>query len=134
MKKYVALLVLLISSIVITGISFIDGKIWDIIFYIVGMISYAIVGVLFSLGILSTKKQGSDAYAFVFIILILGGYGFYKLLALTRGWVLSWPPFIKILVPSLIVIGTVAAIVFVIRKQIKEKTNNVNYKSVTKNE
>ena len=71
MKKLNALLVFLISSIAITGISFIDGKIWDIIFLVVGMIAYAIVGFLFSIGLLSTKKDGKDAYAFVFLLLLL---------------------------------------------------------------
>ena len=118
MKKLNALLVFLISSIAITGISFIDGKIWDIIFLIVGMIAYAIVGFLFSIGLLSTKKDGKDAYAFVFLLLLLGGYGFYKLLELIRNWILSWPLFAKILVPSLIIAGICVGIVFVVRRMI----------------
>ena len=118
MKKLNALLVFLISSIAITGISFIDGKIWDIIFLVVGMIAYAIVGFLFSIGLLSTKKDGKDAYAFVFLLLLLGGYGFYKLLELIRNWILSWPLFVKILVPTLIIAGICVGIFFVIRRMI----------------
>ena len=134
MKKYIALLVFLISSIAITGVSFIDGKIWDIIFYVVGIVSYAVVGILFSLGILSTKKQGSDAYAFVFLILILGGYGVYKLLELIRIWILSWPLFVKILVPSLITVCIGVAIFFVINKMITEKKNQKRSEDITKDE
>ena len=118
MKKLNALLVFLISSIAITGISFIDGKIWDIIFLVVGMIAYAIVGFLFSIGLLSTKKDGKDAYAFVFLLLLLGGYGFYKLLELIRNWILSWPLFVKILVPTLIISGICVGIFFVVRRMI----------------
>ena len=118
MKKLNALLVFLISSIAITGISFIDGKIWDIIFLVVGMIAYAIVGFLFSIGLLSTKKDGKDAYAFVFLLLLLGGYGFYKLLELIRNWILSWPLFVKILVPTLIISGICVSIFFVVRRMI----------------
>lgn len=118
MKKLNALLVFLISSIAITGISFIDGKIWDIIFLVVGMIAYAIVGFLFSIGLLSTKKDGKDAYAFVFLLLLLGGFGFYKLLELIRNWILSWPLFVKILVPTLIIAGICVGIFFVIRRMI----------------
>ena len=118
MKKLNALLVFLISSIAITGISFIDGKIWDIIFLVVGMIAYAIVGFLFSIGLLSTKKDGKDAYAFVFLLLLLGGYGFYKLLELIRNWILSWPLFVKILVPTLLIAGICVGIFFVIRRMI----------------
>lgn len=123
MKKLVALLVFLISSIAITGISFVDGKIWDIVFVIVGLISYSIVGGLFSLGILSTKKQGSDAYVFVFLLLILGGFGVYNLLLQIRNWILSWPLFVKILVPSFIIAGFGVAIFFVVRRMIQEKKN-----------
>lgn len=118
MKKLNALLVFLISSIAITGISFIDGKIWDIIFLVVGMIAYAIVGFLFSIGLLSTKKDGKDAYAFVFLLLLLGGFGFYKLLELIRNWILSWPLFVKILVPTLIIVGICVGIFFVVRRMI----------------
>ena len=123
MKKLVALLVFLISSIAITGISFVDGKIWDIVFVIVGLISYSIVGGLFSLGILSTKKQGSDAYVFVFLLLILGGFGVYNLLLQIRNWILSWPLFVKILVPSFIIAVFGVDIFFVVRRMIQEKKN-----------
>ncbi len=108
MKKVNAILVFLISSLTITGISFVDGKIWDIIFIIVGMIAYAIVGFFFSIGLLSTKKDGQGAFAFVFFLLILGGYGVYKGLEALRKWILSWPLAAKIIVPS--VIGTIIII------------------------
>ena len=121
MKKWNALLVFLISSIAITGISFIDGKIWEVIFLIVGMISYAIVGTLFSIGILSTKQNGRDAYALVFSLLILAGYGFYRLLRLIRDWILSWPLFAKIIVAISIGLALLAGIILVIAKIVKEK-------------
>ena len=121
MKKWNALLVFLISSIAITNISFIDGKIWEIIFLVVGMISYAIVGTLFSIGILSTKQNGRDAYALVFFLLILAGYGFYRLLRLIRDWILSWPLIAKIIVPISIGLVLLAGIILVIAKIVKEK-------------
>lgn len=121
MKKINALLVLLISSLAITGISFIDGKIWGIVFLVVGMIAYAVVGVLFSIGILSTKQQGRDAYALVFFLLILGGYGMYKALEALRNWILSWPLVAKITVPSVIGAGIIVGVIFTIRYAIKNK-------------
>lgn len=130
MKKLTALLVFLISSITITGISFIDGKIWEIIFLVVGIIAYFIVGILFSLGILSTKKDGHDAYAFVFFLLVLGGIGIYFLLVKIRQWILSWPIFVKILIPSIIIAGLLVGLFFVIRKMIilnKKKHKEVCY-------
>ena len=120
MKKINALLVFLISSIAITGISFIDGKIWDIVFLVIGLIAYAIVGFLFSVGILSTRQNGKEAYAFVFFLLILSGFGVYKILKTIRNWILSWPLFVKIMVPSFIIAGMCVAIFFVARKMVEE--------------
>ena len=120
MKKINALLVFLISSIAITGISFIDGKIWDIVFLVIGLIAYAIVGFLFSVGILSTRQNGKEAYAFVFFLLILSGFGVYKILKTIRNWILSWPLFVKIMVPSFIIAGMCVAIFFVVRKMVEE--------------
>lgn len=111
----------LISSLVITGISFIDGIVWDVVFVVVGLVAYAIVGILFSIGILSTKKQGSDAYAFVFFLLLLGGYGVYKALEALRNWILSWTLAAKIAVPSAISAAIIVGIVLTIRYGIKNK-------------
>lgn len=114
MKKLNALLVFLISSLAITGISFIDDKIWNIVFLIVGMIAYAIVGIMFSIGILHGKQAGKDAYALVFFLLLLGGYAVYKGLEQLKLWVLAWPLFVKILVPSIIGLGIIAVVVLII--------------------
>jgi len=122
MKKINALLVFLISSLAVTGISFIDGKIWDILFLVVGMIAYAIVGILFSIGVLHGKQAGKDAYAFVFFLLILGGYGIYKGLEKLKLWVISWPLAIKIIVPSVIVLAIIGLIILTILR--RRKTPN----------
>lgn len=119
MKKYIALLTLLISSLTITGISFIDGKIWDVVLLIIGFIAYAIVGLLFSIGILSGKQNGKDAYALVFILLLLGAYAVYKGLVAFKLWVLSWPLFVKIIVP--IGIGMLIGLVIVLMVLNKNK-------------
>ena len=66
MTKTNALLVALISALAITGISFIDDQIWNVIFIVVGIASYSIVDILFSIGILHGKQAGKDAYALVF--------------------------------------------------------------------
>ena len=121
MKKINALSVFLISSLAITGISFIDGKVWDVIFVVVGLVAYAIVGILFSIGILSTRKQGSDAYAVVFFLLLVGGYGAYKTLEALRNWILSWPLTATIAVPSAIGAAIIVGIVLTIRYAIKNK-------------
>lgn len=119
MKKYIALLTFLISSLTITGISFIDGKIWDVVFLIIGMIAYAIVGVLFSIGVLHGKQAGKDAYTFITVLLLLGGYAAYKGLLAFKKWVISWPLFVKIIVPTIIFLLIVGIIVLIVFKKKK---------------
>ena len=127
MKKLNALLVFLISILAITGVSFIDGKIWNVIFLVVGMIAYAIVGILFSIGVLHGKEAGKDAYAFVFFLLILAGYGVYKGLEYLRLWILAWPLAVKIIVPAVValcIVGVIILIVFKRRKSKNEQGSN----------
>ena len=127
MKKLNALLVFLISSLAITGVSFIDGKIWDFIFIVVGMVAYAIVGILFSIGVLHGREAGKDAYAFVLFLLILAGYGVYKGLEKLRLWILAWPLVVKIIVfvvVALCIVGVIMLIVFKRRKSKNEQGSN----------
>lgn len=120
MRKTYALLSLLISSLAITGISFIDGKIWDIVLLVIGLIAYAVVGLLFSIGVLQGKKAGKDAYALVSVLLLLGAYAVYKGLVKFKIWVLSWPIVAKILVPIGIGILLGLVIVFILLRKEKE--------------
>ena len=124
MKKLNAILALLISSLAITGLSYIDDQIWNIVFLIVGLIAYAIVGLLFSFGIIFTSKQGKEAYTFVFFLLLLGGYGIYKALLAFDNWVLSWPLFIKILIPTVLFISIIIVVFLIIRKKKRDKLPN----------
>ncbi len=112
MRKVNALLIFLISSVSITGISFVDGRIWEILFYILGMIAYAIVGIMYSIGLIKGRKEGSDAYAFVLFALILAGYGFYKFLERVRIWILGWPLYVKIIVISVLGVALILIIVY----------------------
>ncbi len=120
MKKYIAVLTFLISSLTITGISFIDGKIWDIVFLVIGMVAYTIVGALFSIGVLHGKQAGKEAYILFTILLLLGGYAVYKGLLAFKEWVISWPLFVKIIVPIIIFLLIVGIIVLIVFKRKKE--------------
>ena len=111
MKNFKALLIALISGLSITGISFIDGKIWNVLFYVIGIISYLIVGVLISFGLLASRKARSEAYAIVFAALALSCLWFYNLLAKFRVWLLDLPIFVKIIVPISLILAIVALIV-----------------------
>lgn len=123
MKKLKALLVFLISSLAITGVSFIDGKIWNVIFLVVGMIAYVIVGILFSIGVLHGKEAGKAAYAFVFFLLLLAGYGVYKVLEKLRLLILTLPLAVKIIVPVFIMLVIIGIIVAIVLSKKRERSN-----------
>ena len=73
-----ALLIVLVTSVTITGISFLDDKIWNVIIAVVGVIAYVIVGLLYSIHLIDGKQEGKTAYAAVFIILIIIGFLIYQ--------------------------------------------------------
>lgn len=130
-----AFIVLLISSLAITGISYIDDQIWNVIFLVAGMVSYSIVGFLFSIGALRGKESGKEAYGYVFFLLILGGFFVYQKLVEFKDWVLEWPIGVKIAVPSVIALTIIA--LFVIRhhlRKAKEKNENPKDELQTKKE
>ena len=114
MRKINNILVFLISNIAITGISFIDGKIWDKIFLVVGMIAYSMVGTLFSIGLLHGRKAGKKAYALVFFLLILGGIEVHKTLTQLRLWIIDLQLSVKILIPLIIGVITISSIILIV--------------------
>ena len=123
MKKLNALLVFLISSLAITGFSFIDGMIWDVVFLVVGMLAYGIVGILFSIGVFHGKQAGKEANAFVFFLLLLAGYRVYKGLEKLRLLILSLPLVVKIIVPAFIVLVIIGIVVAIVLSKKREKNN-----------
>lgn len=117
-----SILIVLITSISITGISFLDDKIWNIIIAVIGVIAYGIVGLLYSIHLIDGKQEGKTAYAAVVIILITIGFLIYQGIIMVEQWILSWPVAVKIIVPTimgLLIVGTI--ILLVIEK--KKKTN-----------
>lgn len=119
---YKAVLVALVTSLTITGIGFIDDKIWNIIMIIIGMIAYSIVGIFYSLKLISGKSAGKEAYIAVFIILLLLGYCVYQGILAFQTWILSWPLAIKIIVPAIMIIF-ICLFLFLIFKN--KKRNNI---------
>lgn len=117
-----SLLIVLITSISITGISFLDDMIWNIIIAVIGVSAYGIVGLLYSIHLIDGKQEGKTAYAAVVIILIIIGFLIYQGIIMVEQWILSWPIAVKIIVPTimgLLIVGT--TILLVIEK--KKKTN-----------
>ena len=123
LKIYKVLLVTLITSLSITGISYLDDKIWNIVLLVIGMTTYSIVGILFSIGLLHGKNAGKEAYGAIFIILLLLGYGVYCGIVNLQKWILSWALWIKITVPAILIAIIVIAIVLIVKSS--HSKNNV---------
>lgn len=115
---YKVILVTLITSISITGVSFLDNKIWNLVMLGLGMVTYAIVGIMFSLGLISGRNAGKEAYSAVFIILILIGYFVYQGIVRLQEWIISWSPIMKVVVPvsMLIMIAGTTILMFYSRQ------------------
>lgn len=121
---YKVILTTLITSLAITGISCLDDKIWNIIMLIIGMLAYSIVGLLFSFGLIRGKNAGKEAYAFVFIILLLLGYCVYSGIVAVQNWIISWPLYVKIIVLSLLLVSIIIISLFYLLKKRKENNEN----------
>ena len=100
MRKWIAILVTLLTSISITGISFIDDLM--ITRVVAGLVSAAflIVGVLYKIGVIDGKRKGQDAFKGVFIILLIFAFVIYLEIRKFQEWAFSWPLAVKIIVPS----------------------------------
>ena len=120
LNGYKVILVALVSSLVITGVGFIDNYITNIILAGIGTLAYAIVGVLYSLNLIHGKNAGKEAFIAVLIILLLIGLAVYNGFIAFTNWLASWPLWCKILVPSLLVAGIVTTIVFIRLKNKKD--------------
>lgn len=120
LNAFRGLLITLITATAITGISFLDDQIWNIAIAIVGVVAYGIVGLLYSAHLISGKEAGKEAYAAVFIILLIIGVLIYNGILKVEQWILSWPLYVKILVPSLMGIGIIAVSVLLIINRVKK--------------
>ena len=126
MKGLKALLILLFSSLAITGASFIDGVFWNAIFYIIGLFSYWVVSLLFWFKIIGGKEAGKQINAFVFVLLLVLTFQIYRWLQNLMQWINSIPTWIKIVLPSTLLLLLIAVFIIylVVKKrniQLKEK-------------
>ena len=129
-NAFVTLLSVSISSLTVTGIAVIDGQFWNVVLKVLGLISYGIVGILISIGLLNGRKTSLKAYLFILGLLILGAFEVYRLLTMFKQWVLDWPLFVKILVPSVFFVFVVIIVMLKIiiskrKKNLKERGDEV---------
>lgn len=108
------LLIVLITSTAITGISFLDDKIWNVLIAVIGVIAYGIVGLLYSVHLIDGKQNGKTVYVAVFIILIIIGFLIYQGIIKVEQWIFSWPLAVKIIVLTIMVLFIVGTVVLLI--------------------
>lgn len=112
---YKGLLVILVTSLAITGISYLDDKIWNIVLLAIGMIAYSVVGCFFSIGLLNGKNEGKGAYTAVFIILLFLGYGVFCGIMNLQKWIMSWSLWVKITVPTVLFLMIIFTIFLIVK-------------------
>ena len=117
MKIKIGILIFLITSLTITGVSFIDDKIWSTVISVIGVISYSIVGLLYSANLIKGSSMGAKGYAVIFVILLLVVYWLYKKLMELQMWINSWPLILKIIVPIVMIILIILVIIWIIYVQ-----------------
>lgn len=117
--KYKVILVALVSSLVITGVGFIDHFITKIILAIISFSAYIIVEALYSIHLFKNKKEIRDALTFFSIILLLIILTIYNIVLAVTKWVLLWPLWCKILIPILLIAGIITIIYMILKKKNK---------------
>ncbi len=114
MRKWIAILLTLLTSLSVTGLSFIDNLILDRIIAGLVAISFSLVGLLFKFGVIDGKREGQDAFRGVFVILLIGTLIIYLGIRKFQEWVMSWSLAVKIIVPSALGLLFIGAIVWAI--------------------
>ena len=117
MKVKIGILIFLITSLTITGVSFIDDKIWSVVISVIGVIAYSIVGLLYSAKLIKGSSMGTKGYAVIFVILLLVVYWLYKKLMELQIWINSWPLILKIIIPIIMTILIILVIIWIIYVQ-----------------
>ena len=114
------LLVFFMSGLVITGISFIDSKIWNIIFAVAAAIAGEIVANLANIFFLSKHDRGQLTLAITIILLALV-YKIYEAFYHFKLWLVSLSIWIKLIPVFVFVIGLIVVLAIFIRKKQKSK-------------
>lgn len=114
MKKWIALLVFLLTSISITGLSLIDNLILARIVASLVSIAFFIVSLMYKIGVIDSKSEGSKAFKGVFVILLILALTIYLGIRRFQEWFLTSPMYVKIIIPSvlgLLIIGVIILII-----------------------
>ena len=125
MRK-ISLLLFLFTNLTITGFSLFDNALLNQIVAIMGTISYAIVGLLYKLGCIHGRKEGSESFFTFLGALLLVGFLLYLGICNFQNWVHSWHLAAKIIVPIVLGLLFIGSLVLAIRKWLNTDTYEYN--------
>jgi len=125
MRNYKAILVFLITSLAITGVSFLDSQIWNLILLVIGIIAYFLVGLLYSIRLISSSKAGKNAYLFIFVILLCLTCGIYWCISQFQLWVLSWPLWVQITIPTILGVLILLEVIHLIKENSDQNISKI---------
>lgn len=112
------LLITLVTILAITGIGFLDDKIWNIIIAGIGVAAYAIAGIMYSLKLISNSADGKTAFAAIFIVLLIGGFVLYQGILGFEQWLYSWPLWVKITVISILGLSVIVLLYLYMKRKL----------------
>lgn len=124
LAPYVSSIIVLVSSISVTGISFIDSAIWKMVIGIIGAVAYGFVGILFEFGVIKTKQEGREARLGTILFFLITGFFVYEGMLKVQEWFLSWALGWKITFFSVLGLLLAVVIVCLILSKISAKNKN----------
>lgn len=112
--KYLAGLV--VSSVAVTGVGFVDSVIWKVAIFVASTLATTIVGGMYSSKLIKTKIAGGEAKLIIFALLLYICYLIINLVAQFAGTMPLWA-FIVIFIVFVLVIASLAIYVYKIQKE-----------------
>ena len=114
---------LIVSSIAVTGVGFVDSVIWKVAIFAASTIATTVVGSLYSAQIIKSKLAGGEVKFFVFSIILFVAYLVINLVAQFAGTMPLWA-FIAIFVIFALIVCSLGFYIFI--KQKEKRIANYN--------
>ena len=107
---------LIVSSIAVTGVGFVDSVIWKVAIFAASTIATTVVGALYSAQIIKSKVAGGEVKFFVFSIILFVAYLVINLVAQFAGTMPLWA-FIAIFVIFALIVCSLGFYIFIKQKE-----------------
>lgn len=102
---------LVVGSIVVTGVGFIDSVLWKVAIFVASTLASTIVGALYSAEILKTKKATSEFRIIIFTFLLFFAYLIINVIGNFAGTMPTWA-FIVVFILFVLIVGSLAIFIY----------------------